>query len=62
MSLTYAKIISAGDMTPHGAPATLETKGEGRIVVMLELEQVRYLKARFEAIIRKAEEGMLAAG
>jgi hypothetical protein len=51
--LTYAKLISIGDLTPHGAPATFETKTEGRIVVMLEPEQCQYWHSRLAAILEK---------
>lgn len=54
--MTYAKLLSIGDMTPHGAPATFETRGEGRLVIMLEPEQCRYWRARLEAIIEAMKE------
>ena len=58
--LTYAKLISIGDLTAHGAPATFETKTEGRIVVMLEPEQCNYFAARLEAIREAMKENKLA--
>lgn len=49
--MTYAKIISIGDMSPFGAPVTIETKSSQRIVIMLEEEQCRLFLARMASII-----------
>jgi hypothetical protein len=49
--MTYAKITSIGDMTPFGAPVTIEAKSGEHIVLMLEEEQCRYWFSRLNSIV-----------
>ena len=58
--IQYAKLFSVGDMTPHGAPVQFQTKGDGRIVVMMEPEQCQYWHARLTAILEAMKENKLA--
>jgi hypothetical protein len=49
--MTYAKITSIGDLTPFGAPVTIEAKSGEHIVLMLEEEQCRYWCSRLNSIV-----------
>lgn len=49
--MIYAKITSIGDMTPFGAPVTIEAKSGEHIVLMLEEEQCRLWCSRLNSIV-----------
>jgi hypothetical protein len=49
--VTYVKITSIGDMTPFGAPVTIDAKSGEHIALMLEEEQCRYWHSRLSKII-----------
>jgi hypothetical protein len=53
--MTYAKITFIGDMTPFGAPVTVEAKSGEHIVLMLEEEQCRYWCSRLNSIVESLD-------
>lgn len=52
-TMPYAKLLSIGDLTEHGAPLTIEKQSGERHVILLEPSQCLYFHSRLEAITSK---------